>query len=127
VPTSTYMQFAKAMAERMQILCVYDGHPRELCPVILGHTKGREVALTFQFAGASKSGPVPKGGQWKCLQLAKVSDVRLREGPWRAGASHSRPQACVEIVDLDVNPESPYKPQRSLAAGPSAKRKRPAK
>ena len=109
--SSTYRLFAQAMAERKQIVCVYDGYPRELCAIVLGHTKRLEVALVYQFAGASKSG-LPAGGQWKCLHLDKVSDVALRDGPWHAGSSHRRAQACVEIVDLDVNPSSPYRPRR---------------
>jgi hypothetical protein len=113
VPSPTYALFAKAMAERKQILCSYDGHPRELCAVILGHTKGEEVALTYQFGGQSKSGLKP-GGQWKCLTLAKVFAARLRDGPWHAGTQHRSHQTCVEIVDFDVNPESPYRPQRRL-------------
>lgn len=111
----TYELFAEAMADRRQILCEYDGCHRELCPVILGHSKGQEVALTYQFGGQSRSG-LPPGGQWKCLRLSKISNVELRDGPWHAGASHSRAQPCVEIVDLDVNPSSPYNPQRRLRA-----------
>lgn len=115
VPSPTYDLFAEAMAGRRQILCLYDGYPRELCPIILGHTKGQEVVLTYQFAGQSKKG-LPPGGQWKCLRLSKVSNVQLRDGPWHAGVSHTRPQPCVEVVDLDVNPSSPYNPQRRLRA-----------
>jgi hypothetical protein len=29
--------------------------------------------------------------------------ARLREGLWRTGKQHGQPQACVDIVDLDVN------------------------
>ena len=103
--------FEDAMRRRKQILCMYDGYPRELCPVILGHTDGQEVALTYQFAGQS-SKPLPPGGQWKCFHLSKVSDIRLRDGPWHVGDQHMHRQSCVDIVDLDVNPDSPYNPKR---------------
>ncbi len=109
----TYRQFAEAMAARKQIVCEYDGYARELCAVILGRTRGEEKALTFQFGGQSKSG-LPPNGQWRCLSLEKVKNVRLRDGPWRAGARHTQPQGCVEDVDLDVNPMSPYNPRRQL-------------
>ena len=34
------------MRAGQQIVCVYEGHPRELCPIILGHSlKGDEKAL----------------------------------------------------------------------------------
>jgi hypothetical protein len=111
VPSPIYDLFGQAIADRKQILCRYGGYPRELCPIILGHTKGREVALTYQFGGQSKSG-LPRGGQWRCLRLSEVSDVQLRAGPWHAGSSHIQPQPCVEVVDLDVNPASPYHPKR---------------
>jgi hypothetical protein len=105
-------------------VCVYQGHPRELCPIILGHSlKGEEKALTYQFGGSSNS-HLPPGGEWRCLWLSKVSDVALRDGPWHSGSSHTQPQGCVEIVDLDVNPASPYKPKRSAAAKPGKSRPR---
>src|SRR6266513_2570589 len=90
VPNPTYELFRQAMAERKQIVCVYDGFPRELCPIILGHARGQEKALTYQFGGRSRSG-LPPGGEWRCLWLSKVS-----------------------TVELDVNPSSPYNPRRRL-------------
>jgi hypothetical protein len=112
-PSFAYGLFAEAIAGRKQILCTYDGYPRKLCPIILGHSREEEKALTYQFGGQSSKG-LPPGGQWRCLFLAKVGDVRLRDGLWHAGDSHSQPQGCVEIVDLDVNPASPYHPKRRL-------------
>jgi hypothetical protein len=113
MPSAAYRLFAEAMTQRKQILCTYQGYPRELCPVILGHSQGQEKALTYQFAGGSKSG-LPSGGQWRCLWLASVRDIRLRDGRWYSGDGHTAPQGCVEIVDLDVNPRSPYNPRRKL-------------
>ncbi|HET7413717.1 MAG TPA: hypothetical protein VFJ18_13760, partial [Pararhizobium sp.] len=99
----TYELFVQAMTGRKQILCLYDGLPRALCPIVLGHSGGEERALVYQFAGESSSG-LPPGGDWKCLRLSKAHDVELRDGPWHSGSSHQRPQACVEDIDLDVNP-----------------------
>ena len=113
MPSSAYSLFEQAMLSRKQILCTYDGRPRELCPIILGHSNGQEKALTYQFAGQSSKG-LPPGGQWRCLWLSKVSNVRLRDGPWHAGDGHSQPQDCVDVVDLDANPASPYNPKRPL-------------
>jgi hypothetical protein len=112
VPSPIYDLFAQAIAGRKQIFCIYDGYSRKLCPHILGHTKGQEVALTYQFGGESKSG-LPPGGEWRCLSLSKVRNARLRDGPWHAGSSHTQAQPCVEIVDIDVNPASPYRPRRT--------------
>ena len=68
-PSEIYRLFEQAMIERKQIVCMYQGHRREVCPVILGHTQGQEQALTYQFAGESGS-ELPPGGEWRCLALA---------------------------------------------------------
>lgn len=122
MPSETYRLFAKAIRERKQIVCTYQNYLREVCPIILGHTDGREQALTLQFAGGSSRG-LPPGGQWRCLRLAEIGDVRLREGPWYSGEGHSQPQGCVEDVDLDVNPNSPYDPKRPLNLKASRRRR----
>ena len=111
--SANYRLFEQAMRERKQIVCRYRGYRRELCPIVLGYSQGEEKALTYQFGGESGSG-LPAGGEWRCLWLGKVSDAHLRDGPWFAGSSHSQPQGCVEIVDLDINPSSPYRPKRRL-------------
>jgi hypothetical protein len=112
-PSHTYKLFAEAIKNYKQIVCTYNGRYREFCPIILGHKDGQEKALTYQFGGQSEKG-LPKGGQWRCLFLSRVRGVQLRDGPWHSGDRHTQPQGCVEIVDLDVNPESPYKPKRRL-------------
>ena len=119
-PSGTYRLFEQAMAERKQILCLYRGRRREVCPIILGHSQGEEKALTFQFGGESRSG-LPRRGEWRCLFLSDVSDVQLREGPWYSGDSHKQPSGCIQVVDLNVNPDSPYNPQRRLQGAPTAK------
>jgi hypothetical protein len=110
----TYALFERAMLLRKPLHCMYGGHPRELCPIVLGHSHdGEEKALTYQFGGGSSSG-LPRGGEWRCLWVSKVSGAELRDGPWIAGASHTQPQGCVDVVDIDVNPESPYQPKRMI-------------
>ncbi len=47
----TYNLIARAIIERLQVLCSYQGYPRALCPALLGHTNGEEHTLAFQFAG----------------------------------------------------------------------------
>ena len=112
MPSRTYELFAEAMATRKPVICMYHGHPRALCPIILGHTDGAEKALTWQFEGSGSQGPVR--GQWKCLSLAEVTGAEMNDGPWRSGRKHSQAQSCVKDVDLDVNPDSPYDPKRQV-------------
>lgn len=112
-PSDTYKLFAEAIRAQKQIVCTYNGYYREICPIILGHRNGKEKALTYQFGGHSEKG-LPSGGQWRCLFLARVKGAQLRDGPLHTGDSHTQPQGCVEIVDLDVNPASAYKPMRRL-------------
>ena len=118
--SATYQLIMQAMLTRRQVLCIYGGFARALCPIILGHTAGRERVLAFQFAGGASSG-LPPGGQWKCFDIAGMSEVELREGRWHSGRSHRQPQHCVAKVELDVNPDSPYEPKRPIVAPRSRK------
>jgi hypothetical protein len=111
--SSTYDLIARGMVERQQVLCFYQGHPRAICPAILGHTDGQERTLAFQFAGRSSKG-LPPGGEWKCFRLVEMTRVELQSGEWHAGSSHRERQQCVKVVDLDVNPLSPYQPRRRV-------------
>lgn len=100
--SAAYRLFREAIERRMQVIFIYDGQRREVCPHILGHTKGEEKVLAFQFAGRSKSQPLTEA-DWRCFFLSKVRLAHLREGPWHTGRTHSRTQVCVEDVDIDVN------------------------
>ena len=117
--SQTYQLIVQAMRERKQVLCIYEGFARAVCPIILGHKNGRARVLAYQFDGGSRGG-LPQGGQWKCLDIAKMSHVELHAGPWYAGERHSEAQHCVDDVDIDMNPDSPYAPKRRLPAKPDS-------
>jgi hypothetical protein len=112
--SATYELFRKAMAECRQIVCMYGGFRREICPIILGHSDGVEKALTYQFGGRSSRPLTNPANRWRCLTLSAVTDVELRDGDWHSGGGHSTAQTCVKVVDYDVNPESPYDPRGTL-------------
>ena len=100
MPSAAYTLFRNAILGEQQVVCVYDGRVRELCPHIIGtNRRGEEVVLAWQFGGES-SGPLP---QWRCLKLAGVGNARARKGRWLEGGSHRSTQTCVSAIDLDVN------------------------
>lgn len=102
MPTATYQLFREAILQEKQVVCEYDGYPRELCPIIIGHKAGEERVFAYQ-VGGSASRPLPAGGDWKCLVLSRVKRAALGDGPWREGASHSKEQTCIPEIDLDIN------------------------
>jgi len=50
VPSSNYRLFEQAIRQRKPVFFVYNGYPRELRPIILGHSQQQEKALTYQLA-----------------------------------------------------------------------------
>jgi hypothetical protein len=109
----TFKLFHRAILDRKQITCVRGNCYREVCPHVLGHTDGREVALVYQFAGESTS-RLPLSGQWRCFYLENVSGAEARPGPWRSGDRHRMRQKCVNVVYVDVNTAVPNQPGRRL-------------
>ncbi len=101
----------QAILAKKQVVCVYGGHRREVCPYILGHSDGEEKALVFQFAAGSNS-TLPAVGEWRCLFLKHVADIETRDGPWYGSAQHRARQSCVDDVFIDVNTDVPNQPGR---------------
>jgi hypothetical protein len=96
----SYAVLRAAIAKRRQVVCIYDGCVRAVCPHVIGRKQGRAHVLVFQFAGDSNSG-LPPGGEWRCMAVADIRDVHVLDGPWHT-APHSQPQSCVDQVDLEV-------------------------
>jgi hypothetical protein len=97
---ATYALIRQAIAARQQVHASYADHPRLLCPHMIGTRAGEPRALFFQFGGTSSRGLAP-GGDWRCLPLAGLSEVSVHGGDWHT-RSHSRPQSCIDEVDLEV-------------------------
>ena len=103
MPSANYQIVRQAILNQQQIVCTYQGRHRELCPHIIGHTKGAERLLAWQFGGETGSRPLPAGGAWKCLDIAEMRNIAPRDGAWRTGSSHQQEQSCVQDIDLDIN------------------------
>ncbi len=102
----SYALVRQAILERKIIHAFYGGLHREMCPHAIGTRAGREQALFYQFGGRSSSGPIlPRGsGQnWRCIEIAKLSNVQLVDGPWATAPNHSRPQTCITEIDAEVH------------------------
>ena len=81
-PSETYRMFEQAMVEKKQILCTYEGYRRELCPVILGHSKGEEKALIRRAGGYGDGG---RTGILLCRDRGDAAECVARVGHDAAG------------------------------------------
>ena len=109
MPSAIHAVFLEAMRKKRPVACTYQGHKREICPIMLGRTSLEEKALVFQFGGTTSDGPLRKP-DWKCFKLKDVQDARFIDGHWHAGTEHSEAQHCMKMVEYDVNLASPYSP-----------------
>jgi hypothetical protein len=118
-PSVMYRIFWQAVRARKQLTCVYAGRYREIFPVIVGYAaKTQERAFVFQTGGESSQKLSP-GGNWRCFDLAGVTDVGIRDGEWTSGMRHSQPQSCIEHVDVDANIPDTLARDEPLAFGSS--------
>lgn len=102
MPSQTYELLKNAIIGRQQVVCTHGGHVREVCPHVIGYKNKREQVLAYQFAGGSTTS-LPPGGQWRCFAIKDLSNVSVRPGPWHTGTGHSRPQTCVDDIDVQVD------------------------
>lgn len=119
---SVYQIVRNAILNKQQIVAVYHGYPREMCPHVVGIKRGKPAtmgkrgrpgrpatddeahALLYQFAGGSQSGLQPAGSpaNWRCVKISELQNVAARPGPWHTAPNHSRPQTCVDQIDVEV-------------------------
>jgi len=98
---SEYQLLRQAIVTKQQITCLYNGLYRECCPYAIGSRNGVERVLVYQFAGESSKG-LPLAGEWRCMDVNKIVDLKTQEGRWFSGSGHSRPQSCITSIDVEV-------------------------
>lgn len=100
--STNYGVIRSAIANRQQVMAIYDGLRRDMCPHVIGWKNGTEKALFFQFAGDSRTG-LPPGGNWRACFVERLTILEVKDGLWHTGANHSRPQHNVDQIDLEVS------------------------
>lgn len=103
--SEAYKLVRDAVCNKMQVVATYDGYRRELCPHKIGWKNGKPQALFYQFAGHTSSGEikVPTAGSWKCMAIAKLQDVSVREGEWYTGEIKYGNGDCIDDIDVEVD------------------------
>jgi len=96
----------QAILHREQVVAVYAGEERAFCPHALGTKGQRRHVLAYQFAGGSRSG-LPPGGDWRCFAVDDLERATSRPGPWYTAPNVFNPQACLDEIDLVVQPAPP--------------------
>lgn len=102
---TVYEIIRDAILNRKVITATYRGRVRVMCPHTLGTKHGRQQALFYQFAGDSSSGLGPDGDpeNWRCMFLVELSNVASQAtSEWHTAPNHSRPQVCVDQIDVEV-------------------------
>jgi hypothetical protein len=104
MPGTEYEIVRQAILDKNVIIADYDNFERQMCPHVIGWKRGQEQALFYQFGGSSPSGlGVPRSpDNWRCIKIHRLSNVRSQPGGWYSGPHHSRPQTCVDHIDVEV-------------------------
>jgi hypothetical protein len=102
----TYQMLAEAIAAKQQVVARYHGEERVFSPHALGTKGGATHVLVYQFAGGSRSG-LPPEGEWRCLNLDELADIRVESGAWRTAPNVFNPQSCLDAIDVLAEPLPP--------------------
>jgi hypothetical protein len=92
-----------AIQERRCLSGLYEGLFRHFAPHALGAgTDDTPHVFVFQYAGES-SGGLPRGGDWRCFRVDRLSAVRANGERWRTRSNYSlQRQSCLARIDLAV-------------------------
>lgn len=104
-----YTTLAEAITTKQQVVARYAGEARVFSPHALGTKRGVAHALVYQYAGGSRSG-LPEGGEWRCLNVDELSDIRLEPGAWHTAPNVFNPQSCLDDVEVVADPLPPRTP-----------------
>ncbi len=99
-----YSLVRQAALNKEQVIAIYDGYQREMCPHVIGTKDGKSQALFYQFGGSSRSGLSPEGSEnnWRCIPISGLSDVSVRKGEWFTAPNFLRRQHCIDSIDVEV-------------------------
>ena len=104
-----------AVESKWTIEAMYRGRLRLFCPHRLGRNRdGQLRVLCYQYGGESKSGLQLEGSpaNWRCIELERLSRVKLLKSAWHTAPNHSRPGSCVVAADIDVEDHRARDPQK---------------
>ena len=96
-----YGLIKQAIQTKQQVVAMYLGDWQEMCPHVLGLKDGEENCWFYLFGGTSSSAGRNLMG-WRCMKVGELSNVSIRPGPWHTDPRHSRPQTCVDEIDVEV-------------------------
>lgn len=102
-----YAVVREAILTGRAVRAVYRGRERLVCPHVIGRKNNtrRAQALFYQFGGQSSTGLEPDGSpaNWRCMFLDWLDSVEIIDGEdWHTAPNHSRPQTCVDQIDVEV-------------------------
>jgi hypothetical protein len=101
-----YQILAEAITTKQQVVARYHDEERIFSPHALGSKRGATHVLVYQYAGGSQTG-LPPDGEWRCLDVEELRDIRLRPGAWRTAPNVFNPQTCLDEVEILADPLPP--------------------
>lgn len=92
---------ADAIRNRQALSGSYQNRQRVFSPLALGHKGTTPRVLVFQTVGSSRS-RLPTRGDFRCLNVDRLTNVRPAPGGWREAAAGWHPQSCMDSVEVAI-------------------------
>ena len=103
--SDSYRLIRQAILDQQPVSLQYKGTYRVICPYVIGAKGRRQQFLGYQIGGESNTaiGPTGSPKNWRCMFVDQVTDVEPQPDlKWGTAAPHTRPQTCVDMVDVEV-------------------------
>jgi len=98
---ATHTIVRRAILDRRSLSARYDGAVLHFSPHALGRHPDRSLrVVAFQYAGHGPARPPgdPDRGRWRCLSVARLTQVVPNRDGWHSGHDRRRPVSCITDV-----------------------------
>lgn len=99
--SAAFLTMKDAILRRKTLRLNYKGRNLTACPYILGHASQEERAFVLAVDGIGRPNQAEQGN-WMCLRLASVDDIKVLDQPWTEQPYPGHIQRCVDNVYLDA-------------------------
>ena len=94
----------EALETKRPVTFFYEGFYRLATPHELGYKDDKLHCMVWQYGGFSSKGEVNSlNANWRCMDVSKITDLKIVDGSWITGGHHKMPSMCIDYTIMMID------------------------